>query len=468
MRRVTGDSACVATLVKDAFLPFLTSVLTLIAMFVILWQLNAVLTLASMAVVPFLLLALWCHAGPMMKQSYVQQEAEGQVYAVIERTLSAVPVVQAFAREDQANAQYHASTSASLQASLAVIRTQLYFKFFVGLSTAGGTALIMWIGAEQVMADKLSIGGVFVFLSYLAALYAPLEATVYTSTTVQSASGSARRVLEVLESDPDVQERPDAGPLARVRGDVRFEGVTFGYERGRGVLHGIDLEASPGQTVAIVGATGAGKSTLVSLIPRFFDPWEGAVTIDGKDLRDVRLRDLRQQVAVVLQEPFLFPMSVAENIAYGRPEATRAQIENAARAANAHDFTMNLPSGYDTVIGERGGTLSGGERQRLSIARALVKDAPILILDEPTSAVDARTEHLVVEALRRLMAGRTTFIIAHRLSTVRHADRIIVLEAGRIIETGTHEELIRQGRTYAHLCHLLQSNVSTENVTEQT
>jgi ATP-binding cassette subfamily B protein/subfamily B ATP-binding cassette protein MsbA len=276
-----------------------------------------------------------------------------------------------------------------------------------------------------------------------------------TYIALQSAGAGIDRVSEILEQEPEVRDRPGAITLpGRSHGHVRLEGVTFGYDADRPVLRDVSLEARPGQTVAVVGPTGAGKSTLVSLVARFFDPWSGRVTLDGRDLRDIRLADVRAQVSLVLQEPFLFPLSVAENIAYGRPDATREQIVAAARAANADEFIDRLPEGYDTVIGHRGATLSGGQRQRLSIARALLRDAPVLILDEPTSALDAETERLILQALRRLMDGRTTFIIAHRFSTVRRADKIVVLDGGEVVETATHDELLARGGLYARLYEL--------------
>jgi len=256
-------------------------------------------------------------------------------------------------------------------------------------------------------------------------------------------------VLEVLETRRDVEDRPGARPVKRLSGEVRIEHVTFGYEPGRPILDDVSLDVRPGETVAIVGPTGAGKSTLAGLVPRFYDPWSGRITVDGIDLRDVELKSLRSQVAVVLQEPFLFPMSIADNIAYGRPQVSRRDVETAARAANAHAFITRLPQGYDTVVGERGATLSGGERQRLSIARAILKGAPILILDEPTSAVDAGTEASLLEAMGRLMQGCATIIIAHRMSTIANATRIVALEHGSIVERGTHAELLRLGGVYA-------------------
>jgi len=319
--------------------------------------------------------------------------------------------------------------------------------------------VLLLLMANSVLAGKLTVGGLLVFMAYAGTLQQQLGGLTGIYTKLQSARASIDRAVEVLDADPEVAERPDARPLRAVRGHVRYQGVSFAYEPGRPVLHEVSLEARPGQVLAIVGATGAGKSTLVSLLPRFFDPDQGTVSIDGHDLRELDLRGVRSAVSLVLQESFLFPISLAENIAYGRPGADRSEIEAAAEAANAHQFITDLPEGYDTVVGERGATLSGGERQRVAIARALLKDAPILILDEPTSALDAETEGQLLGALDNLMAGRTTLIIAHRLSTIRGADRIVVLEHGRVVEEGSHDALLHREGIYARL-HGLQFGVA--------
>jgi ATP-binding cassette, subfamily B, bacterial len=464
IRRVTTDCGCVSVIVKDALLPFVASFVTLVAMFIVMWRMEPRLTLVSVAAVPWLVLVLRRYMTPMLERSYEQQEAEGRIYNVIERTLSALPVVQAFGREPAGDRALARTTDAATDRAVATTVVGLKFKVLTGLGTACGTAAIVWLGAHSVLDGRLTVGGILVFLAYLTALYGPLEALMYAPSTTQGAAGSARRVLEVLETRRDVEDRADARRVRRISGHIRIEHVTFGYDDERPVLDDVSLEVRPDETVAIVGPTGAGKSTLISLVPRFYDPWSGHITIDGIDLRDIELKSLRSQVAVVLQEPFLFPMSIADNIAYGRPHVSRREIEAAAAAANAHAFIARLPQGYDTVVGERGATLSGGERQRLSVARAILKDAPILILDEPTSAVDAATEASLLSGLGRLLQGRTAIIIAHRMSTIANASSIVALQNGRIVEKGTHAELLRRGGVYAryHALHTAPASVHSD------
>ena len=459
IRRVTADCASVSTIVKDALLPVGSSAVTLVAIFMVMWRIDVPLTLLAVAVAPYMAIVFRIYARPMMDRSYAQQEAEGRIYEVAEQTFSAMPVVQAFLREPVNDERFRATTSQAMSTTLAATRVQMQFKFFIGLATAVGTAGILWIGAQHALRGDLTTGAIVAFLYYLGALYTPLEAIMYTTSTIQGASGSARRVLEVLNAEAEVRDRPGAVTIAKAGGEVRIENVTFGYEPNTPVLREVSLVAKAGETTALVGATGAGKSTLVSLIPRFADPWTGRIILDGCDLRDITLKSLRRQIAVVLQEPFLFPQSVAENIAYGHPDATMPDIISAAKNANAHEFIERLPRKYETIIGERGATLSGGERQRLAIARAFLKNAPILILDEPTSALDAATEHSLLQALQRLSEGRTTFIIAHRLTTVRRATRILVLEQGRVVEEGTHDQLLASTGAYARV-HRLQFNAA--------
>ncbi|MFN2502259.1 MAG: ABC transporter ATP-binding protein [Pyrinomonadaceae bacterium] len=449
IRRITTDTGSVSTIVNDALLPVVTSVFTLISMFFIMWQMDAVLTGLALIVIPLMILTVHLYSKQMNDLSYRQHEIEGEIYDVVEQTLSAIPIVKAYTREEHIDKTFRDVTERTLGATIASAKAQFRFKVLIGASTAVGTALMLWMGGHHVLEGHLTVGSILVFLSYLGSMYGPLESLMYTSMTINEAAGSGRRVMEILDTEREVEDRSDARTIETVQGHVRFENVSFGYESDRQVLNDISFEALPGQTVAIVGRTGAGKSTLVSLIPRFFDPGTGTVTIDGYDICDIKLKSLRDQIGIVLQEPFLFPMTIAENIAYGQPGAPRDDIVAAARASNAHQFIEQLPDGYDTVVGERGANFSGGERQRLSIARALLKNAPILILDEPTSALDAQTEAMLLEALERLMKGRTTFIIAHRLSTVRKADNILVIEDGRIVERGGHDKLINDKGLYS-------------------
>lgn len=450
VRRVLTDSECIKKLTMGCILPIVSSLATLALMFVVMWRLSPVLSLVALLFAPLLALVIKLFAHPMTERTYEQHQLEGEMLALAEQTLTALPVIQAFGREDHGDRRYRALSERTFRAAMRAALVGLQFKLGVHTVTALGTATLMVLGGLQVHAGSLSVGDLLVFLAYLASLYVPLESLAYAGSGYAAAAAGARRVLELLDVEQEVRDAPGASPLSEKRAGsvVRIEQVTFGYEPGRAVLRGVSLEALPGQSVALVGATGAGKSTLVSLIPRFFDPWQGRVTIDGRDVRQIQLASLRAHVALVPQEPFLLPLSVRDNIAYGRPGATRAEIEAAAEVANAEGFIRELPAGYETVLGERGATLSAGQRQRLSIARALLKDAPVLILDEPTSALDAGTETLLMEALTRLMRGRTTFLIAHRLSTIRRADLIVVLEGGVIVESGTHAELLARGGVY--------------------
>jgi len=448
--RVTVDPYGLQTQVNSALLPLLQSGIMLVSMFLIMWRLAPAMTLLALGVVPFLMVTIRVFGQSMQARSRERRDLEGHMMALVQQALSALPAVQAFTREELEHARFQRCADETVTAYRRSTAADMWFKLVVGLVTSVGTAVVMWLGATYALEGRMSVGTLLVFISYLGSLYGPVNAITYTASTLRQTAANAERVLEILDTRPDLRDSPDAQEIS-LRGHVRYEGVTFGYEPGRAVLKDVSLEARPGEVVAIVGPTGAGKTTLANLLLRFFDPWGGRVLVDGRDVRSLRLRSLRGQVAMVLQEPFIFGLTVAENIAYGRPDASRDEIAAAAVAANADGFVSRLPHGYDTVVGERGTTLSGGEKQRLSIARALLKDAPILILDEPTSALDARAEALLLDALNRLMAGRTTFIIAHRLSTIRQADRILVLDHGEIVEQGRHAELMARRGLYASL-----------------
>ena len=455
VKRVAVDSRCIQTLVMDVAVPGIVAVVTLVTVFAISWQLNPTLALASLLVIPLLALLLKVYAQPMMDREYEQANAQGDLMAHAERVLTGLPIIQAFGREDAAAAQFVETAQRVGRSYLRNISVGLQYRVLSGTVIAAGTALLVALGGQQALAGRILLGDLLIFLSYVAFLYAPLETIAYLATSYASAAAGAHRVRDLIASGEHVHEvsnaerMPSTAPGHGIT--VRFEDVSFGYEAGREVLHHVTFAAAAGETIALVGPTGAGKTTVVGLLLRLFDPDEGRITFDGQDIRQYQLASLRERVSIVLQDPFMLPMSVAENIAYARPDAARHEVIAAARDAHAEEFIEQMPNGYETVLGERGTTLSGGQRQRLAIARAFLKDAPILILDEPTSALDTITEALVLDATHRLTRGRTTFIIGHRLSTVLHADRIVVLDSGRIVESGTHNELVTAGGLYSRL-----------------
>ena len=448
--RVTGDTYAIQTLAMNGLFPLLSGALLLVGMFVVMLRLDWKLTLVGLAVCPFLLLAIVLLNRRITAVALRARESESAVYQLVQRGMSAIKVVQAFSKEEEEHRAFVSQSTASLRQNLTLYTLQTAYGAGTNLVLALGTAAVLWVGAQHVWNRDLTIGDMVVFLSYLASLYAPINAIIQTYGTVQGAKAGMARVIEVLEREPTV---PDGTQEFRTPppGHIEFRDVSFGYSAERETLHHISLQAQPGQMVAIVGPTGAGKSTLVSLIPRFYDPSAGQVLIDGVDVRELKLSALRQYIGMVLQPPMVFPLSLRDNIAYGRPSASFAEVRSAARMAQADGFIERLPAGYDTVIGEQGVTLSEGERQRLTIARALLRNAPILILDEPTSSVDSATEAMIMEAIEQVVRGRTTFVIAHRLSTVRRAAQIIVLQDGSIVERGTFEALLERQGAFAAL-----------------
>jgi ATP-binding cassette, subfamily B, bacterial len=449
--RLNEDTGFISSHLWGNFRHLLAAGLTLVGMFwVVLWF-DWQLALLALAVGPILWFSVWFYGKYFKEKSKRVKRMESEVQTVLQEVLSCLRVVKAFGQEDREQKRFEKKSWAALFARLRLSVEQAIFSSTLSFVTKMTRSLIVLIGAFHVLNGNLKLGIFMMIIDYVSKIHGPMEDIGQTLTDMQLSMASAERVLEVIDIQPEIQDKPGALAPKRVYGEFSFEDVHFAYSSDHPVLQEINFPVRPGEVVAIVGPTGAGKTTLANLIARFYDPKKGRVILDGNDLRDLTLKTLRANIALVIQEPILFSTSIRENIAYGRPDATRAEIEEAAKAANAHDFIMELPEGYESQVGERGVRLSGGERQRIAVARAFLKDAPVLILDEPTSSVDSRTELVIIDALDRLMANRTTFIIAHRLSTIRRADHILVIDHGQIVERGTHAELLTKKGLYAQL-----------------
>jgi ATP-binding cassette, subfamily B, bacterial len=449
--RVAYDSQSIQTIYNKGFTGIFASVVTLIGTFVIMVRLDWQLTLLSLSIVPLIVGAIYFFAHRIRRESTSIQEQESAVLAQAQEGLSSIRMVHAFGREDFEVRQFHQQARQSLQANLRLTLTNVNSALVISTLMVVGTAAMYYVGTLHVLAGTLSLGSLLVFSAYLLMLYQPLESLTYTAWAMEGATAGARRCFEVLDREDDVTDLAGAIALTEAKGALRFKNVSFGYAPDRPVLHDIDLDISPNQIVGLVGGTGAGKSTLFSLVPRFYDPTSGSVALDGHDLREITKKSLRAQIAIVLQDTLLFSTTVRENIAYGRPDAREEEIVEAACRAQADDFIRQLPNGYASLVGERGGHLSVGQRQRIGIARAFLKNAPILLLDEPTSALDPATESAIMETIKELMRGRTTLIATHRLATIHGLDQIIVLEHGRIAEKGRGPELVARGGIYAKL-----------------
>ena len=449
--RVAYDSQSIQTIYNKGFTNIFGSIITLIGTFLIMLRLDWQLTLVSLGIVPLVVGAIYLFASRIRRESTSIQEQESAVLAQAQEGLSSIRMVHAFGREEFEVHQFQRHARQSLQANLRLTLTNVNSALVISTLMVVGTAAMYYIGTLHVLAGTLTLGSLLVFSAYLLMLYQPLESLTYTAWAMEGATAGAKRCFEILDRPDDVVDSSGAVAISSAKGAIAFQAVTFGYVPERYVLRDIDLHIEPNQIVGLAGGTGAGKSTLLSLVPRFYDPTAGSITLDGRDIRQITKKSLRAQIAIVLQDTLLFSTTVRENIAYGRPDATEEEIIEAARRAQADEFIRQMPEGYDSTVGERGGHLSVGQRQRIGIARAFLKNAPILLLDEPTSALDPSTESAIMGTIKELMRGRTTLIATHRLGTIHNLDQIIVLEHGRIVEQGRGPDLAARGGVYAKL-----------------
>jgi len=451
---ITSDVATVQNFASSATLGILVDLLTIVMMLGLMFWLEWDFALIAIGVTPFLLLFVMRFKKSVKSVTHEVRKRQSDIVAVVQQGLESVRVVKAFARQDLEQGRMGEASRAQVDAALKARRVKSLLSPVVNIVIALCTAIVIWRGADRILAGAMTVGALTVFLAYLTKFFKPVQDLAKMTNSIAQAAVGLERIRKILDTDVVIPERINAKLLPSCRGEITFENVAFGYDPAAPVLKDVSFKITPGQIVGIVGTTGGGKSTVVSLIPRFYDPTGGRVLIDGVDLRELKLASLRSMIGYVLQDTVLFHGTVRENIAYGRPNASEEEIVAAAKLANAHDFITDMPHGYDTMVGDRGLTLSGGQRQRIGIARAVIRDTPILILDEPTAALDTESERLVIEGLERLMKGRTVIMIAHRLSTIRDANKIVVLKDGVVHEQGTNDELLKLNGVYAELHHI--------------
>ena len=457
--RVTVDIDAIQSFIVSGLLSVLVDTMTLVGMIIVMFWVNWQFTLIALAVVPPLFFIVNTYTRRVKKASREVRKKEGKMISVVSEVVSSIRVVKAFSREDYEVRRFEGESLEAVEAALNARSLKARLVPIVNIVTAIGTCAVLWFGAQMAMSGHLAPGSLVVFVFYLGKMYKPMQDISKTIDAYSKAATGYDRIQEILRVDDEVHDKPGARKAARLRGEVEFDHVSFGYKENEPVLRDVNLHVEPGTMVALVGPTGSGKTTIINLIARFYDPTSGTVKIDGKDIREFTQASLRSQISFVLQDTVLFSGTIWDNIAYGCPDATHSQIVKAAEAANAMEFIDKLPEKFSTSVGERGVTLSGGQRQRIAIARAIVRNTPILILDEPTSGLDASSEQLVVEALDRLMQGKTSIVIAHRLTTIRSAKQIIVIENGTIAESGTHDELLEHEDGIYRKLHDLQANL---------